>query len=198
MTTYVLVLTKTAVNVPTIDGDLYPEDLTANTYMFSATFGASFVADVTLRLYESVPGPEDDILVPYPISTASSTLIGYTGVTFQVTDTDPYAYVIRLTGVPTVDFPATYSFVLDQPDPALPFPTLDNVSVYGTIPDNFFAVYNWVPPPNPSWVLLENVYNFTVDFGTVTEASVTLDQYIYWNQTSARAAFQNLVNSGDA
>jgi hypothetical protein len=113
-------------------------------------------------------------------------------------DTDPYAYRIRLTGMPSIDFPATYSFVLDQPDPTLPFPTLDNVSVSGTIPDNFFAIYKWMPPPNPSWVLLENVYDFTVNYGSATEASVILDQYVYWNQTSAQVAFKNLVNSGDA
>jgi hypothetical protein len=197
MTTYVLVLTKTAVNVPTIDGDLYPEDSTASTYMFSATFGAPFVTDVTLRLYESIPGPEDDILVPEPIISASASMTGYTGVTFQVTDTDPYAYVIRLTGAPTVDFPATYSVVLDQPNITQPFPTLEGVSVYGSLPENFFAVYEWFPSSN-FWELLTDVYTFVVNSGSATQASNLLNQYVYWDRIAARAAFRSVVNQGDA
>jgi hypothetical protein len=197
---YSLRLTKTAVDIPTIGGDLYPEDSTADSYMFSAVMGLPFSVDVRLELFEVITMGESESLIPVPIVSATANMIGYTGVTFQVANNSSNNYVINVSGVPLVDFPSTYSFVLDQPDPTKPFPTLDNVNVSNPIPPDFFAVYQW-EPPNISWLLLDNVYEFNA-VGNNANVSVTantyLNQYIFFDGISARSAFINLVNMGDA
>jgi hypothetical protein len=197
---YTLTLSKTAVNIPDIGGDLYPEDEAASNFMFSAVLGLPFSVDVTLQLFEVTGSDESLILTPVPIVSATANTPGYTGVTFQVANSSPNNYVINVSGVPDVDFPSTYSFVLDQPDPTQPFPTLDNVSVSAPLPPNFFAVYQW-SPPNAFLELLDSAYAFSA-VGNNANVSVTantsLSQYVFWDRNSSRAAFINLVNAGEA
>jgi len=197
---YTLQLTKTAVNIPTIGGDPYPEDCTANSFILSAVLGLPYSVDVRLELFEVIPMGEGESLIPVPIVSATANTPGRTGVTFQVANSSSNNYVINVSGVPVVDFPSTYSFVLDQPDPTQPFPTLNNVSTSAPLPPNFFAVYQW-SPPNSFLQLLSNAYAFSA-VGNNANVSVTantsLSQYVFLDRTSARAAFINLVNSGDA
>jgi hypothetical protein len=195
---YTLTIVKTAVDIPTIGGDLYPEDSTANSYMFSSVLGLPFSVDVTLQLAEVTGTEESPILTPVPIATATANTPGYTGVTFQVANSNPNNYVINVSGVPAVDFPSTYSFVLDQPDETQPFPTLNNVSVSDPLPADFFAVYQW-NPPNAFLELLTGAYQFSATgSNSSANAATSLSQYVFWDRNSSRAAFINLVNSGEA
>ena len=67
--TYILTVTKTAVNVPTVPGNLYPEDSTANNYMFSSFSGSTYIVDLEFNLYEDQTVGEEIILVPEPITS---------------------------------------------------------------------------------------------------------------------------------
>jgi hypothetical protein len=166
--------------------------------MFSAVLGLPFSVDVTLQLFEVTVGGEGDILTPVPIVSATADTPGRTGVTFQVANSSSNNYVINVSGVPNVDFPSTYSFVLDQPNPTQPFPTLDNVSTAAPIPPDFLAVYQW-SPPSVFQQLLTDAYEFSA-VGNNANVSVTanasLSQYVFWDRVSSRAAFINLVNAG--
>lgn len=184
---------KTAINVPTISGDLFPDDpMEANNYMFSAQLGVPYIVDLTFSLYLLEESGEAIVETPEPITSVSVTVPGYTGVTFTVTDTNPYAYKVRTSGVPNVDLGnGSYSFVLRTNDDTKPFPTANNVPITAPTPD-FLALFKFVPPTY-FWKLEENIYQVTAS----PAGSKTLSQYVYWDWVTGIQNFKNLVNSGE-
>lgn len=192
--TYRLTVTKTPVTIPTIGGDLYPEDGSESGYMFSALQGSPYIVDLTFALYSVESGGEGEQLVQEAISSVSSS--GPAGVSFAVQNTDPMAYVVRTTGTPASQFGGdTYDFVLRTDDDTKPFPTVQNVQAGGSYPD-YLAVYRW-DPATVSWISLDGAYEFTANPGSASEASNTLSQYVYWNWNSGISSFVSVVESGE-
>ena len=190
---YKLNIVKTAIDIPVISGDSYPEDPgEADTYMFSAQFEEPFVVDLTFSLFIIDASGDVPVDVPEPITSLNISTPGFAGVTFTVIDSDPYLYKIRVSGVLNVNIgSSSYSFVLRTDDDTKPFPIVTNVSTAPPFPD-FLAVFEFVPP-TIFQKLEEDVYQIVATPG----GSGTLSQYVYWNWIKGIQGFKNVVNSGE-
>lgn len=192
MSEYKLEILKTAIDIPTISGDSYPDDpIEANTYMFSAQLEESFITDLTFKLYIIDNSGEAPVEVPEAITAVNITTPGFTGVTYTVADTNPFAYKVRVSGVLSVDLGGSYSFVLKTNDDTNPFPTADDIPITSPVPD-YLAVFKFVPP-NIFEKFEDDIYQISV----APAGSALLSQYIYWNWTKGIQNFRNLVASGE-
>lgn len=195
---YVVTVTKTAVNVPTIPGDQYPGDDPENPgagagYMFSAYAGVTYIVDLTIRLFEEVPGGEGTILEPEPMTSLSITTPGRSGVTFTTLSSDTNERVVRMSGtLNDAVFNSTYDLVMPPPAGSQQYQILRGVS--GTIP-GYLAIVKWVPPTVFSYEYT-NAYLVVANAGQPTQATTTLSQYVYWNWQSGLAAFQADLAAG--
>ena len=197
---YVVTVTKTAVNVPTIPGDQYPDDDPENpnaaaNYMLSAYVGVTYIVDLTIRLFQEVAGGEGTSLEPEPITSLSITTPGRSGVTFTPVSSDIYERVVRMSGtLNDAVFNSTYDLVL----PALPgtqtFPIATNVPTSGTLPE-YLAIIRWTPPTDFSYEYI-GAYLVVANAGQSTQASRSMNQYVYWNWESGLAAFQTDLAAG--
>jgi hypothetical protein len=193
MSEYKLKILKNAIDVPIISGDSYPDDpVEANTYMFSAQLEEPFITDLTFKLYIIDNSGEAPIEVQEAITSVSITTPGFTGVTYTVTDTDPFAYKIRVSGIPNTDLGGSYSFVLGTDDDTKPFPTANNIPITSPLPDDYLAVFKFVPP-----TLFEKYEDDIYQISVTPAGSALLSQYIYWNWTKGIQNFKNLVASGE-
>lgn len=184
---YFLQVTKTANTVPTIAGDLIPDGEVG--YMPSAVAGSPYVVDLVFRLYESI---SEESSIQVPITTFSSNTPGRTGVTFTVTSSNSMAYGVRASG--TFDDPlfnSTYDIVVSS---ANGFAVQSGVSSGGSLPP-YLAIVRWAPP-SIFWSLLLDPYVFVANDGDVSEASLTLDQYLYWNWTGGLNKFRSDLQAG--
>lgn len=185
-----LIVSRQAVNIPVIPGDLFAAEEAPPNLMFSAQQGFPYIVDLTISLV-TVLG--EDVSIPEPITSLQITTPGLTGVNFTVIDPDPLLYKVRVEGVLVSNFitPPTYSFVLDQENYSNPFPTANNVSTGAQPPENFLAVYRF-DPPTILWKFESPAYLIS----TTPTASTTLDQYVYWGWQASIQDFKNLVLAG--
>lgn len=188
---YSLYFTKSAITVPSISGDQIPDPPGDELYLPSVYIGTSFIVDIifTLKLLEG------DVLTTIPIASVNSAFndINYTGLSFTVTDSNPSAYTIRVSGSLSggVGGGESYDFVLNDP-PAFTRTTNE----VNQLPNNFLAIYNWTTPKSISTVL-SNVYTFTANGQNAHETSnISFSQYVYWNWNPALTAFEQIVNQG--
>jgi hypothetical protein len=184
---YNLTATKTIVNVPSISGDLAPNDLDG--FMPSALFGSNYTVDV---LFELEFNDIESGLSPESITQVVATTPGRTGVTFSVVNSDPFSYTLRTQGVFTEPlFESKYN-ILVQGDTPNSYITLTDIA---TLPENFLAIFRWTPP-SVFWFLFSNSYNFVVNPGSASETSIALDQYIYWDWNTGLATFATDLAKG--
>lgn len=192
---YVLTLNKTAVDIPVVPGDQYPEDSTANNYMFSSFSGGTYIVDLTLTLFEEIPGGEEPILEPEPITSFSITTPGRSGVTFTTISSTSNQRVIRASGtLNDAVFNSTYDLVLPPPPGSQQYEILRGVSAAGTLPP-YLAVVRWTPPTIFVYEYV-GAYSIIVNSGQVSEMSRTLSQFSYWGWQSGIASFQVALNAG--
>jgi hypothetical protein len=187
----VLKVTKTAVTIPTIPGDLYPEE--PNLYLYSCTQGKAFTIDLTFSLFDE----DGETSTQIPISSISSSLTGYTGVTFTTQSSSPTAYVIRVSGtLSSIIADESYTFVLPTNDPTQGFP-ISTVSSVDDAPTNL-AIVRWnTPALTYVWRNLVGVYNFTASGSGGASASLAMSQYVYWDWEKALNDFKILVANGE-
>jgi hypothetical protein len=184
---YTLEVTKTIVNVPTISGDLAPDDLDG--FMPSALLGSNYTVDVLFELEydDGESGP-----VPEAITQLVATTPGRTGVTFTVVDTDPFNYTIRVQGVFAEPlFQSTYNIVTQGPTPNS-FIISNNVT---TLPEDFLAIFRW-SPPSVFWFLFTSSYSFVANPGSASETTAILDQYVYWDWNTGLQIFATDLAKG--
>jgi hypothetical protein len=170
--------------VPSISGDLAPEDLEG--FMPSSLFGSTYIVDLLFEL-SGITLDEGGMPIegPIPIDSIVSSTPSKTGITFTVIDPDPFAYIVRVQGVfnePT--FISKYNVVLQGETPNS-FIILTDITV---LPEDFLAIFRWTPPSD-FWYLFTSSYNFIVNPGDISETSATLDQYVYWNWNTGLATF---------
>jgi hypothetical protein len=177
---YTLDIVKTIIDVPSIAGDLSPDDL--DLFMPSSLVGSTYIVDVLFALSfdDEVSG-----VVPEAITQVVATTPGRTGVSFSVVDSDPFNYTVRVQGAfNEATFVSRYNVVIQGATPNS-FVTLTDIT---TLPEDFLAIFRWTPP-SVFWYLFTNSYNFIVNPGDVSEAEVTLNQYTYWNWNAGLATF---------
>lgn len=192
---YVLAVNKTAVNVPTVPGDLYPEDSTANNYMFSSFSGGTYIVDLEFNLYEEQTVGEEIILVPEPITSLSLTTPGRTGVTFSTVSSNTYTRVARASGtLNDAVFNSSYDLVLPAPAGSQEFPIARGVNAAGALPE-YLALVKWVPPTIFVYEYT-GAYVFVANDGNASEASRSLNQFSYWGWQTGLSLFQSAVNAG--
>ena len=191
---YVLTVIKTAVDVPVIPGDQYPEDGSEAGYMFSSFSGVTYIVDLTINLYEDVSGGGEPIYEPRIISSLSLTTPGRTGVTFTTTSSTPYQRVIRMSGtLSDAVFNSTYDLVLPAPPGSQEFPIATGVSTSG-LPE-YLAIIRWTPPTNFSYEYTA-AYLLVVNAGQASETTRTFSQFSYWGWQSGLASFQTDLAAG--
>lgn len=184
---YSLQVTKTATNVPTIAGNLIPDGEIG--YLPSAVAGAPYVMDLVFRLYEVI---DEFTQTQVPITAFSSNTPDRTGVTFTVTDSNTMAYGVRISGTLNVPlFNSTYDIVIPT---ATGSALQTGVSTSGTLP-SYLAIVKW-SPPTVFWSLLSDPYVFVANDNQVSEATLTLDQYLYWNWTGGLSKFKTDLQAG--
>jgi len=198
-TTYEVEITKTAIVIPSPGGDLYPDENPDN-FIFSAIQGTQFTVDLLIKLYETteVITEGNTVITTTQVNVddiACSLDNQYTSVSFNVTDSDPMNYTVRLIGnITNAVTGETYTFVLPTNDPSQGFP-ISTTSI-SSIPTGYLAVVSWSLPTIGFWRLLSNSYSFNVnpDDQDITK---NMSQYVYWDYTSAVSNFTNLVSSGE-
>lgn len=120
-----ITVVKTAITIPTISGDLYPE---SNNFLYSCIQGIEFDINLTFSATETITGggPEGgDIESNVAITSVNASLIGYTGVNFTVVSNNPYAYTIKVKGtLDNVFENEAYTLVLPTNDPTQGFPVV--------------------------------------------------------------------------
>lgn len=195
--TYSVEVTKTAVVIPSPGGDLYPNE-DPDVFMFSAIQGTQFIIDVAFKLFETTEVSDESgistVTTPVNIININSSFDSqYSSVTFQVIDSDPLNYTIRVTGnIVDVILGETYTFVLPTNDPTQGFP-ISTTSVT-SVPTGYLAIISWVLP-SVFWVLLSDVYTFTIN-PSGENIDYNMSQYVYWDRTLAITNFGNIVTQG--
>lgn len=186
---YTLEITKTPIEVPSISGNLVPDDLEG--FMPSSLVGSPYVVDLLFQLSMSVEEGGDAAV---PIDSVILTTPGKTGVSFTVTDTDPLNYTVRVQGVfNEPEFNSVYDMVLQGPT-SQTFITQTNVPV-GTVPSGFLAIFRWTPP-SVFFYLFSAAYQFVINPGDVSETTETHDQYVYWSWNTGLATFRSDLETG--
>lgn len=195
---YVVTVTKAAVNVPTIPGDQYPDDDPENpgaaaNYMLSAYAGVTYIVDLTIRLFEEIPGGEGTTLEPEPMTSLSITTPGRSGVTFTTISSDTNERVVRMSGtLNDAVFISTYDLVMPPPAGSQQFQILRGVS--GTVP-GYLAIVKWQPPSVFSYEYV-GAYLIVANAGQASEATRSMNQYVYWNWEAGLATFQADLAAG--
>ena len=193
MSTYVLTIVKDPVTVPTIPGDLYPEDSSASTYMFSSFSGAPYIVDLTISLFKDEDIGEGPVLIPEPMTSLSVTTPGRTGVTFTTLSSTSNQRVVRASGtLNDAVFNSTYDLVLPPPAGSQQYEIVRGVS--GTIP-GYLAVIKWTPPTVFSYEYT-SAYSIIANSGQPTQASVFLNQFSYWGWQAGLATFRADLAAG--
>lgn len=186
---YTLEITKTPINIPSISGDLVPDDLEG--FMPSSRIGSPYIVDLLFQLTQLIPEEGE---IPVSITSVSSTTPGKTGVSFQVTDSSPLNYTIRVQGVINDSaFNSTYNMVL-QGQTSQTFIIQTNVSI-GTVPSDFLAIFRW-SPPSVFFYLFSNAYQFVVNPGAVSEKTETYNQYVYYDWNIGLDTFKSDLETG--
>jgi hypothetical protein len=187
---YTLEITKVDVNVPTISGDLKPDE--PSDHIASAVSGLPYIVDLTFELTVETVGEEGSSVSPAPITSVDITTPSKTGVSFSALDTDPFNYTIRVQGVfNEVPFNSFYDVVV-QGSTDQTFNLVQGISTTAQLPTNFLAVVRW-SPPNVFWYEFPNAYEVVVNSG---EANTALSQYVYWDFQLGLTSFINTVQAG--
>lgn len=161
------------ITVPTIPNDLYVAGPLALPSVYQ---GTPFSFDMTFTLDDDA-SPTPNII---PITTLTPSLLGgYVNASFTVINTNPSAYVLRVSGTISNALPGeSYQLLLNDG-------SLATVPI-GSVP-SYLAITAWNLPTTLSDFPI--TYRFVLN-GTVTVQPV---QYVYWNLTSALAAFKTVV-----
>jgi hypothetical protein len=187
---YTIEITKVNINVPTISGDLKPDE--PSDYIASSAVSLPFVVDLTFTLILDTSGQEGGGEEEEAITSVVITTPSRTGVSFTVQDSDPFNYTVRVQGVfNEVPFNTTYDIVT-QGSTDRTFDLVQNVQTTEPFPDNFLAVVRWTPPP-VFWFDLSGAYQIVVNGGV---ASTSLSQYVYWEWISGLSNFRSAVQLG--
>lgn len=203
-TTYEVEITKTAITIPNPAGDLYPDEDPA-VFLFSCFQGLEFIIDLTIKLYEVTETVEEG----GPVTTRTQLDVDdvlceldseYSSATFEVTDTDPLNYTVRLTGDITNALKGeSYTFVLPTNDPTQGFP-ISTTSI-SNVPSNYLAIIDWTLPTvfasifSRSYELLTDAYSFTVNPADENQV-FTMSQYVFFDAGTSLIIFRNLVLNG--
>lgn len=196
---YVLTFVKTAVNIPVIPGDQYPDDDpenpgAADSYMFSSFSGVTYIVDLTIGLFREEDLGGGPILVPEPITSLSITTPGRTGVTFTTLSSTSNQRIVRMSGtLSDAVFNSTYDLVLPAPPGSQQFPIATGVSTSG-LPE-YLAIIRWTQPTNFSYEYTA-AYLLVVNAGQVSERTRTFNQFSYWGWQSGLASFQADLAAG--
>lgn len=197
---YVVTVTKTAVNIPTIPGDQYPVDDPENpgaaaNYMFSAYAGVTYIVDLTVSLFQEVAGGEGTSLIPEPMTSLSITTPGRSGVTFTTLSSDTNQRVVRMSGtLNDAVFNSSYDVVLPPLPGTQTFPIANNISTSSILPD-YLAIIRWTQPTVFSYEYV-GAYLVVANAGQPTQATRSMNQYVYWNWQAGLAAFQADLAAG--
>lgn len=202
--TYEVEIQKIPITIPSPAGDLYA-DQDPDLFLFSAIQDQEFVIDLVIKLYEvseqTGEGGPVTVTTQLEVDDVVCELANqYSSVSFQVTDSDPLNYTVRLTGtLVNIIGGETYTVVLPTNDPTQGFPIVTTSP--GASPNNYLAIIAWALPTilsggsARSYELLTDAYTFTINPDTENQV-YTMSQYVYWDYTTSIQRFITKVEGG--